>query len=352
MRQEDGVAQQNYVPFAGRLGAAVAGGGFAQADHWTWCGSVARGADGRYHMFASRWPRTLPFFDGYKVASEVVRAESDTPEGPYTFAEVVLPDRGADAWDGRMTHNPTIIHWAGAWRLFYIGATYPGPRPDGDTLRAAATDLPSRAYSTIRIGMASAPDLCGPWTRPERPCLDVRPGAWDASVVTNPAPCLDPEGGLWLGYRSNMVTRGARLGMARAETPDAPFERAVEGPLLPDIEGNMEDAFIWHNGRAYELVAKDIEGAITGDVGAGLHAWSRDARSWSLCTPCKAWSRALRWSDGTAGRQGSFERPQLLLEHGVPRWLFAATADGPGGFRNADRTWTLAMPLDAPGGAD
>ena len=96
---------------------------------------IVQGEDGRYHLFAARWPKELPFFDGYKVHSEVVRAASPTPEGPYEFQEVVLPARGAEYWDGRMTHNPTIRrrHTRGA----SAGTTVPRP------CRGASSDLNS-----------------------------------------------------------------------------------------------------------------------------------------------------------------------------------------------------------------
>ena len=71
--------------FIDRILPAPVGGGFVMEDYWVWCGSVIQGEDGQYHMFASRWPGSLPFFDGYKVGSEVVRAVSGTPEGPYTL---------------------------------------------------------------------------------------------------------------------------------------------------------------------------------------------------------------------------------------------------------------------------
>ncbi len=94
--------------FYDRLQPAPVGGGFAMDDWWVWCGSAARGDDDRYHLFASRWPRALTFTPHWLTNSEIVRAVADTPGGPYTFQEVVLPARGAGYWDGQMTHNPTI----------------------------------------------------------------------------------------------------------------------------------------------------------------------------------------------------------------------------------------------------
>ncbi|MDX9979374.1 MAG: glycoside hydrolase family protein [Lentisphaeria bacterium] len=333
------------MAFIDRILPAPVGGGFRMDGYWVWCGSVIRGEDARYHMFAARWPHHLPFFDGYKVASEVVHAVADRPEGPYQFESVVLPDRGEQFWDGRMTHNPTIHRYGDQYLLFYIGATFAGPRPSEAELRAQTTRVPNECYSTIRIGCAVADSVWGPWRRPDKPCLDIRPGKWDGSVVTNPAPCLRPDGSILLYYRSN-TPKGLRLGCACAATLGAPFERLSDEPVLtfPGDEF-VEDPYVWHNGKEYELIAKDIKGGICGEVFAGIHARSDNGLEWTLCDPPKAYSRTIRWDDGGVTAQGCVERPQLLFHDGVPTHLFAATGDGPGGFRNCENSWNLVIPL-------
>jgi hypothetical protein len=333
------------MAFIDRILPAPVNGGFRMDDYWVWCGSVIQGEDDRYHMFAARWPKYLPFFDGYKVASEVVHAVADTPEGPYQFQSVVLPDRGPDFWDGRMTHNPTIHRYGDQYLLFYIGATYPEPRPSEQELRDKTTRVPNQCYQTIRIGYAVADSVWGPWQRPAAPCLDIRPGKWDGSIVTNPAPCVRPDGSILLYYRSN-TPKGLRLGCTCAATLGAPFERLSDDPVLtfPGDEF-VEDPYVWHNGEHYELIAKDIHGGICGEVHAGVHAHSEDGVAWTLCDPPKAYSRVIHWDNGAVTNQGCVERPQLLIQDGVPTHLFAATGDGPGGFRNCDKSWNLVIPL-------
>src|SRR5687768_17185985 len=83
------------------LGVVPRDGGFRMPGYWVWCGSVIKGDDGRYHMFASRWPKDLTFHPGWMTNSEIVRAVAERPEGPYQFQQVVLPARGAEYWDGR-----------------------------------------------------------------------------------------------------------------------------------------------------------------------------------------------------------------------------------------------------------
>ncbi|MCK6488713.1 MAG: glycoside hydrolase family protein [Planctomycetes bacterium] len=319
--------------------------GFRMAGWWVWCGAAAQGDDGTWHLFASRWPRRLPFFRGYVVASEVVRAVADRPEGPYRFAEVVLPARGAGSWDGRMTHNPTLLRWGGKWYLYYIGATYAGAVPDAAAL-TAGTPVVDQAYATVRIGVMEADRLEGPWRRLDYPVLQPQAGAWDASVVTNPAPCLARDGSVLLYYRSN-TPQGLRIGLATAPTPLGPFTRAGDRPVLDLPDGNhVEDPFVWWDGTRYRMIAKDMTGGITGERHAGAHLVSSDGRTWTVGAPARAYSRQVDWDDGSSSRLGCLERPYLLFDaDGRPSHLLGATADGPGGFDHASETWNAVLPL-------
>ncbi|MCC6581038.1 MAG: glycoside hydrolase family protein [Phycisphaeraceae bacterium] len=336
--------------FMDRLGAAPVGGGFAMDNWWIWCGSVVRGPEGKYHMFASRWPRSIPaFLRAYGLRSEVVRAVSDTPEGPYQFAEVVLPARGEQYWDGRMTHNPTIHTWRGRYYLYYIGSTYEGPTPaDDDPLSTDADELRSRlSWYNIRIGLAVADSPAGPWQRFDKPVLDVRPDGWDHVLVTNPAPCIDENGRTLLIYRSPTVCH-AMLGAAAADRPEGPFTRLSLTPIFrhrPAERKFVEDPYVWRENGVYQMIAKDLTGNLTGEFHAGIHATSTDGMNWTLSQPPKAYSRNITWSDGRTQRLGSFERPQLLIQDGRPTHLFAAAMDGSGEFRDMTRSWNIVIPL-------
>lgn len=322
------------------------GGGFSMKDYWVWDGSAIRGDDGRYHLFASRWPNEYPFFNSYVTYSEIVRAVSDTPEGPYEFAGVVFEKRGPKAWDGRMTHNPSIHRYGGKYLLFYIGSTFDGPAPGREELLQGHPSACRQSYGNIRIGLAVADSVLGPWEAFDAPVLSPREGKWDSSIVTNPAPCVCGDGSITLMYRSN-TPDGMRLGMAKAESLGRSFQRLQDGPVLVFGGGNsVEDPFLWWERDHYEVIAKDMTGGICGELFAGIHARSADGLRWELCDPPKAYSRSLRWSDGSATVQGCLERPQLLFEDGRITHLFAATGDGEGGFEKAGRTWTVAIPLD------
>lgn len=323
-------------------------------DYWVWCGSTVKGEDGRYHMFASRWPKAYPFYHGYLAASEVVRASSDEPGGPYTFEEVVLPERGAEYWDGRMTHNPFIIRHDGTYLLFYIGTTYDGPRPDRaemDRHRQMPGGHNGKVFpwfKQIRTGVARSRSVFGPWERWDRPVIDSNPNGWDKGIITNPSALISPEGKIMVIYRST----GCKLGLAVAESVEGPFERVSDQSIVDPGDGlQIEDPFTWWAGDHYEMVCKDLTGKITGEFHAAVHLISKDSLEWRLADPVKAWSRTIQWDDGTRTTQGSIERPFILFEDGEPAWLFVATADGPGpgdgrpGHYHALNTWNMAVPL-------
>ncbi len=333
--------------FAERILPAPVDGGFRMEGYWVWCGSVVRGGDGLYHMFASRWSKDLPMFTGYILGSEVVRAVSKSPTGPYHFQERVLPCGPSGAWDGRMAHNPSIHRFGDTYLLFYIGSTYTGklqiPSDNEQTPQTA------ECYAGICIGLATAPSPCGPWRRLSEPILRPQPGKWDGSIVTNPAPCIRSDGRVLLYYRSN-TPDGLRIGVAGAKTFQGPYFRLREEPVLRFPSGDfVEDPFVWWNGESYEMVAKDMLGGITGEVHAGAHFFSADGLHWKPARPAKAYSRRVRFSDGKTVTLGCLERPQVFCdESGVPTCLFAAAANGPGGFYNASETWNIAIPLALP----
>jgi len=56
----------------------------ADPNWYTWCPSVIRGDDGKYHMFHSRWARKTTF-SGWLLLSEVAHAVAVRPEGPYSL---------------------------------------------------------------------------------------------------------------------------------------------------------------------------------------------------------------------------------------------------------------------------
>lgn len=334
-------------PLLNRLLPAARTGGFHLQDQWVWGGSPIRGDDGRYHLFASCWTKSIRFAPHWLTNSRIVRAVADTPEGPYELCEEVLGPRDPQMWDGRMAHNPTIHRWRDKYLLFYTGTTYVGLTPDSDHQLEIGHPQALEARANQRIGMVVASSLTGPWQRYDQPILDPRPGHWDAFMTANPAACVHEDGSILLYYKSTTDASGKLMyGVACASAWDAPFERAVNDPVFDFSSGaHIEDAYVWQEEDQYRMVFKDMTDILTGEYHAGAEAHSADGISWSLANSPKAYSRSVRWGDGTTSVQGALERPQVLVERGRPTHIFFATANGPGRVRHATDTWNMVIPL-------
>ncbi len=328
---------------------APKGGGFRMEGYWVWCGSVVKDEEGRFHMFASRWPTWLPMHPGWIVASEIVRAVADTPEGPYHFQEVVLPARGAEYWDGRSTHNPHIVKHQGRYLLYYMGSTNPFPDPeqgDGYDFQDPRC-IVGRANK--RIGLATAPSPLGPWTRRDEPILPTRPGHYDSFLTSNPAPCIREDGSVLLIYKARQYEGHdygtMTIGAAEAPRDTGPYRVISQGTVFPPDTFHIEDPFIWKTADGYALIAKDMDGNLCGEKYGGLLAYSKDGLNWRLAAQPLAYSRQVTWADGSQTLLGNMERPFLLFQEGRPTHLFAAVSDGKNGFRDATQTWNQVFPL-------
>ncbi|MCT4587155.1 MAG: glycoside hydrolase family protein [Carboxylicivirga sp.] len=342
------IEQKEASPFANKLLPAVKGGGFYDPDYWIWGSSVIKGEDGHYHMFASRWSKKYGF-GNWVTNSQIVRAVSKTPEGPYDFQEVVTPIRGKEYWDGLCTHNPRVIKYKNQYLLYYFGTTYNFPVPTDNNKPKGGF---KEAWSNKRLGVAVSDSVFGPWKRLDKPIIEPRTGFWDASITSNPAPAVNTKSGdILLMYKSSAkaLVPPLLLGVTSASNAMGPYNRLSEEPIFRFETTNnnridVEDPFVWWNGKMYEAIMKDRSGLICGEEGGGVHAWSKDGVSWTLFDKVKAYSRNILWNDGSRTYQNHFERPFLLIEDGQPTHLFAATGDGEKAW-NFKNTWNMVIPL-------
>lgn len=320
-------------------------GGFRMEGYWVWCGSCTRGDDGKYHLFASRWPKKYPMHPGWLFDSEIIRACADQPGGPFEFQEVVLGRRDNAFFDGMSVFNPSIQRCGKTWILFYTGVTYPGSTPE--PLPEGGDPLYAMTWGMKRIGLASADSLEGPWIRRDSPVLEPRSGQWDNAITSNAAPCVLPDESILLLYKSchrNGHSGGPfGIGLAAAIHWAQPFQRLSDKPVFQFPRGHVEDPFLWRQDGSFHCIAKDMTGELCGEEGAGVHLRSPDGLVWE--TAGKAYSRHLLWDDGVREKMGSLERPCLLFEKGRPVCLYAATGSGPGGFHLCPTTWNIAIPI-------
>ncbi|MHA7944797.1 glycoside hydrolase family protein [Formosa sp. 3Alg 14/1] len=346
------LSAQNIIQ--GKLGEATVNGGLQMEDYWVWGSSVIKGDDGMYHMYASRWPKFLPFHPGWMIGSEIVHATSKTPEGPYQFQDVALKARGTQFWDGRSTHNPKIVKHNDMYILYYMGSTH--PFEEVTTENVNQFDLKSKwciaARWGKRIGVATSKSPNGPWNRLDAPILDVKPNSFYSFLTSNPSPLIKADGSVVLlfkgrDYKPDGISNAdMSIGVATAPSFKGPYTVMGDKPLFSlEHFGEIEDPHVWSDATGFHMVAKDQRGAITGEAGDGLLAHSKDGIEWVVDKNPKAYTKTVTWDNGKTVKQGQLERPFVFVEDGKPTHIFFATMDGPGGFSNGTKTWNMVIPI-------
>lgn len=333
------------------LGQAPRTPAFESEGYWVWGSSIVKGEDGKYHMFVSRFPKSLPFHPGWMIASEIVHATSDTPEGPYKFSDIALPARGAQYWDGRSTHNPRILKYENKYYLIYMGSTHPFANP---TYEQLTLDSPwcTIGRSNKRIGLAAADSPYGPWKRFDEPILKTKPNTFYSFLVSNPSPIIQEDGSVMMIFKGRTYIGDNKfsdmaLGMAYAPSIEGPYKVLNDDQPIFQVngQGEAEDPFLWKDNKGYHAIFKDHVSKFTGEQGGGVMAHSKDGIRWTVDKDPKAYSRTVEWEDGKVEMQGQLERPFLLFENGKATYAFFATMNGPGGFENATKSWNMVIPI-------
>jgi predicted GH43/DUF377 family glycosyl hydrolase len=321
---------------------------FADSVYNIWCGSVVKGKNGMFYMFYSRWPRAAGH-EAWITHSEIALAVSDKAGGPYNHLKVVFEARGTQYWDGVCTHNPAAVEYKGKYYLYYMGASgksYVKPR--------TAYENPAwwEHRNSQRIGVAVADNPEGPWTRFDKPVLDVGKDstAYDALMVSNPAVAVTEKGKVVLAYKQvekNGTMRGGkvRFGVAFANSLLGPFTKHPE-PVFEAANKNRdsvwmvaEDPYLWHYKGIFYAIVTDVAGYFTNKQAALALLSSKDGIHWQPTQYPKVVPPRLKFEDGTMA-DDKLERPCLYTEKGVPLLLFGAMG------RNR-RAWSanVAVPL-------
>lgn len=317
---------------------------FSDPEFNIWCGSVVEGDDGKFHMFYSRWPRSTGH-NAWVTHSEIARAVSDSPFGPFRHAEVVLPERDRKYWDGACTHNPTVVRIGGRFYLYYMGNT-------GDREKTQGLNWQHRNNQRIGVAVADRPD--GPWTRFDKPLIDISPdpNAPDALATNNPTVVERPDGGVLMIYKAVAKRGPLPFGgpvvhlAAVADSPLGPFTKQPRQIFTG--KGQFfaaEDPFIWHDGRRYLAIVKDMGGHFTGvNPSLALFESSDGLTDWHPAAHVLVSGLQVTRPDGSVWKLRKLERPQILQRGGKPVALYCAAADTP----DLSGSFNLALPLEPP----
>lgn len=273
--------------------------GFKMDGYWIWGGSIIK-VGSTYHLFASRWKKDGPFPEGYRQNSEIVRATSLSPLGPFNFEEVVIGERDSSFWDSNMSHNPAIHKIGNEFVLFYIGSDFTTyGKNSGNLLR--------------RIGYATSISIYGPWKRSEKPVIDAE--------SNNPALLADGKTVKLLYRDSNL-----RIFLAESNSYKGPFT-TINDNLWPECK--LEDFYLFKTKDQYHIICEDNVGRVSGHERWGVHLFSENGKDkWKIYDPVVVYDHDILYEDGSVLHCQRRERPQLLVQKGQITHLVTGVYDG------------------------
>lgn len=289
-----------------------------EPDFTIW-GASPIAAEGKFHLFAARWPEAN-VDPAWRKSSEIAHYVADTPQGPFRFERVVVRGTGHTGdWDAFAPHNPEIQRFGDTYALCYIANSdfHQPPHPLNQ-----------------QIGMVVANSVYGPWKKVGRDGLILGPSAdpkhfSHGKQVVNPA-LLQVGDKFHLYFKTGGKVRGTTLyGLAIADELTGPYRMLGE-----PITGNgvvIEDgsAFKW-DGKVC-LLTTDNHGKVTGVRGGGALWVSNDGIHFKPEWTQLGFDLIPRYHAGfdpdrvkrIYGSAVKFERPKVLCLEGRPAWFYA-----------------------------
>jgi hypothetical protein len=273
--------------------------GFRMEGYWVWGGSMIK-VGSTYHLFASRWIKRMDFPREYRFDSEIVRATSKSPTGPFKFEEVVIGERDSSFWDANMAHNPSIHKIGDEFVLFYIGSDFTTYRENTE-------------YLLRLVGYASSKSIEGPWKRSDEPIIKEE--------SNNPAVLIEDSRVLLL-FRDAPL----RVAMAEADHYKGPY-KVVNNNVWPDCK--LEDFYLFKSRHQYHLICEDNVGKVSGHERWGIHLYSDNGvDGWRRYDPVVVYDHEINYENDQTLHCTRRERPQLLIENGKITHLLTGVYDG------------------------
>ena len=177
----------------------------------SWGGNVVE-VDGTYHLFVAQFTHKCSLLH-WGSNSEIIRAESNSPSGPFHFAQTIIKP---------FAHNPTIRKLPdGSYVLYMIGGNGGGPQVNCEN-KTSTVQKPSKPASNVisretyvknlstaesgsggiepglfsgSIHVSHSPSVQGPWTEPTPVQFTGRSDLLYGGF-TNPSPHFNADGRL------------------------------------------------------------------------------------------------------------------------------------------------------------
>ena len=353
-----------------RLGAAPRGGGFRHANSSSWGGSIMYDAkDMKYHMFSAFMLEHCGL-SSWSTNSEIIRATSDSPLGPYEMQEVVAT---------RFAHEPNLVFGTAPGSVLLLGTMFPNAPPGVENCSAhppvhppvhhlimnhtisvqaakVQVKLGGRSPNTYLWAASSAAEI-GNAARQ----LAMNATVWNTDAAHNGAVC-DTNLAAAMGARGELVGLWRRCTGSHLHTVPHSLS-AVKGKLVetyrPNISTNFpfmshagaEDPMVYfynttQGGRVFHAILHDeqITRCADAPVGCwpgGRHAFTVDGgQTWDY-SPLDAYNGTVEYTDGTSEEYYLRARPHLLIEEGT----IIALSNGLRPTKASEYVFTLVQPV-------
>lgn len=305
----------------------------ADKDWYYWCPSVLKAADGKYHMFHTRWPRAIGFHS-WRSLSEIVHQVADKPEGPFKEVGVAIPYTSEGRGEWFNAHNSKIKYFNDKYYLFFIQAKAMGKDViDHNQLEQMTRDKDRRlakSRNTQRTFLARSDSIDGPWKITQEPLIEpVKPLG---NMTVNPAICRGPDGRYFMILKGDLQGGGRAQALAIATQPEGPWALAHDESIVEDK--HTEDASIW-----YDSTRERFYAVLHTHSGSIIMITSTDGIKWDKAKQYNLTPKTIIFDDGTSVKPGRMERPFMLTdEKGIPQMLYCACKIG-------DISVNIALPV-------
>lgn len=291
-----------------------------------WDGKILRGADGKYHMYSSRWPHANGM--GAWGNSEIIHATSPALLGPYT-------DQGYAYEDGPDSKSPHKGHNVTAAEL-----------PDGTYCLIVNEIVPFTIFTSDSPG--------GPWKNRGHAAFDSNgvqisiPQPGDQHLESNVSFVVRHDGTFQVIQRHGIIaTSSTLLGPYKIQKPTTTYPTGQTPPsnlatIFPNRPKHLstasgapsnpesvyvyaEDPIIWYSGGQYHVIYNYPDDRIAYHLTSkdGIHDWTDQGLAFDPRDGQKIFTN----SDGTVNRWFNVERPNVIMENGHVAYFTFAVSD-------------------------
>lgn len=310
---------------------------FKTEGYYNWGASIYKDEQGVYHMFYSRWEYSLNF-TGWLTNSEIARATSKKPSGPWIYQETVLKGRGEGHWDAITAHNPKIKYFEGKFYLYYI-STNNGNKTisEAELVETAQTGYNHPNWKPLRTnqrtGVAVSNSIYGPWERLDKPLIE--PSGPITTLTVNPAIDRGIDGNYYLivkGDKPNDTNFVRNQAIAISDSPTGPFVMQ-EKPVIDYMD--TEDMSLW-----FDVARERFYGVFHAHTYIGLIT-SKDGINWGKAKHHVLMEKKIRLKDGSTIEPDRMERPYIFTENGKPITLSL-------GVKKGESSYNVHIPFKYP----